>query len=101
MDDSTGTEKQKEQDDYIISNIRNVYVTIYSLEVQDLTFKSPAFRNVTRGEYVLTNLQAKMKYNVCVIVKTTNQNLSEVNRCIGVKTGRYSTGNFKLVLYSI
>ena len=96
IDHLTGTENQlereKEWHDYVINNISDVFVTIYSLEVEDLSFKSPAFRNVTRGEYLLTNLQGKMKYNVCVIVRTTNKDVGEVNRCVGVKTGRYNNG---------
>lgn len=102
VDYSTGTENQHERDkehNYVINNISNVYVTIYSLEVEDLVFKSPAFKNVTRGEYVLTNLQGKMKYNVCVVVRTTNKDVGDVNRCVGVKTGRYNNG-IKTIIFS-
>jgi len=101
IDQSTETEDQnereKEQRDYVINNISDIYITIYSLEIEDLSFKSPAFKNVTRGEYVLTNLQGKMKYNVCVIVRITNKDVGEVNRCVGVKTGRYNDSRFRLM----
>ena len=86
---STVTEKSTGKD-YVIENIKSVHVQIYSLQVEDLTFKSPALLNVTRGEYVLTNLQAKMKYNVCIIVHT-KQDLA-MNKCIGIKTDRYNSG---------
>ena len=71
-------------------SIKDACVSIYSLQVEDLAYKSPALKNSTSGQYTLTNLQPKMKYNVCVLVRT-KQN-AEVNKCIGVKTGRSTLG---------
>jgi len=71
--------------------IKDAYVSIYSLQIEDLAYESPTLRNSTSGQYTLTNLQPRMKYNVCVLIRT-KQN-TKVNKCIGVKTGRSVSGN--------
>lgn len=79
-----------------IELVKSAYVSIYSLEVEDLTFRSRPFNNITYGEYRLTNLQPKMKYNICIILRTLNE--MEVSKCVGAKTGTMSTGSrFKLL----
>lgn len=76
------------------ADITTVHVSIFNPKIDDLKFISKSLENTKTtkhcGKYTFQDLQPKIKYEACVIVRTTKN--AEVSGCIKATTktsGKY------------